>query len=91
MQKEDAMPLLQVRGCPEDIYAQIAQIAKKERRTIAQQTIVLLLRGLGQEQSNKERRRMVLERIAAYKIPEAKRKAIDKMDFTKLIREDRNR
>lgn len=85
------MPLLQVRNCPEDVYAKIAGIAKKERRTIAQQTIVLLLRGLGQEQSNRERRRMVLERIAAHKIPESVREAVNAMDDAKLIREDRNR
>ena len=37
-----AMPLLQVRNCPSNLYESITQVAKKENRSIAQQTIVLL-------------------------------------------------
>lgn len=40
------MPLLQVRGCPEDLYKKVAQVAKRQNRTIAQQVVVLLEKGL---------------------------------------------
>ena len=81
------MPLLQVRDCPEDIYNKIVNEAKKERRTIAQEIISLLEKGLGQEQSNIERRRRVLERISARDIPEK----VKEIDPVALIREDRDR
>jgi len=81
------MPLLQVRDCPEDIYSKIVNEAKRERRTIAQEIISLIEKGLGQEQSNIERRKKILERISARDIP---KKAKD-IDAVALIREDRDR
>ena len=81
------MALLQVRDCPDDIYKKIATVAKKQNRTIAQQVLVLLQKGLGQEQSNIERRNQLIERIEKRKIDE-KIKAIDAVA---LIREDRDR
>ena len=81
------MPLLQVRDCPEDIYQKIALVAKRQNRSIAQQTLVLLEKGLGQEQSNSERRRQLLEIIAARDIPQA----VKDLDAVALIREDRDR
>lgn len=83
----DYMPLLQVRECPEDIYRKISLVAKSENRTIAQQVIVLLAKGLGQEQSNIERRRQLLTKIENRQIAD-KVKAID---AAALIREDRDR
>jgi hypothetical protein len=88
MQQEiDNMPLLQVRDFPEDVYAKIGIVAEKEHRTIAQQTIVLIKKSLGQEQSSKERRRHLMEKCNARIIPD-EAKAID---AAKLIREDRER
>jgi hypothetical protein len=81
------MPLLQVRECPEDIYKKIALVAKKQNRTIAQQVVVLLEKGLGQEQSNIERRKQLLAKIESRKILDDA-KLIDEV---KLIREDRER
>jgi len=81
------MPLLQVRECPEDIYRKISLVAKKQNRTIAQQVIVLLEKGLGQELSNIERRKQLLDTIERRKIPD-KAKAIDSVA---LVREDRDR
>ena len=81
------MPLLQVRECPEDIYKKIALVAKKQNRTIAQQVVVLLEKGLGQEQSNIERRKQLLEKINNRQISNEV-KAIDEVT---LIREDRDR
>jgi predicted nuclease of restriction endonuclease-like RecB superfamily len=81
------MPLLQVRDCPDDIYKKIIVVAKKQNRTIAQQVLVLLEKGLGQEQSNLERRRQLLEKINSRSINEK----IQDIDAVALIREDRNR
>jgi hypothetical protein len=81
------MPLLQVRNFPEGLYTQIGMAAEREHRTIAQQTIVLLEKSLGQAESNKERRNRALEESRSRIIPEAA-KAID---VAKLVREDRER
>jgi hypothetical protein len=85
--KEFNMPLLQVRDFPDDIYEEISFAARKERRTIAQQTIVLIQKGLEKEISNKERRRLLIEKCEARIIPDAA-KAIDVVE---LIREDHRR
>jgi hypothetical protein len=81
------MPLLQVRECPEDIYRKITLLARKQNRTIAQQVLVVLEKGLGQEQSNSERRKQVLERIGSRKISND----IKLLDEVALIREVRDR
>ncbi|HQV68981.1 MAG TPA: hypothetical protein PLJ62_02195 [Thermoflexales bacterium] len=81
------MPLLQVRECPEDIYEKIAVAAKRQKRTIAQQTVLLIEKGLGQEESNMERRKRLMSKIEHRKIS-AKAQAIDAVA---LIREDRER
>jgi hypothetical protein len=81
------MPLLQVRDFPADIYEEIAFEAKQQNRTIAQQTIVLIKKGLGEEISLKEQRRRLFERIESRDVPE---EAKD-FDFVKAIREDRER
>ncbi len=81
------MPLLQVRECPEDVYKKIAMIAKRQNRTIAQQVVVLLEKGLGQEQSNRERRIQLLSRIDSRHISDEARA----IDATAWIREDRDR
>ena len=81
------MPLLQVRNCPEDLYERISRYAKQQNRTIAQQTLVILEKGMGQEQPNMERRRKLLAKISARRIPND----VNNIDDIELIREDRNR
>ena len=81
------MPLLQVRDFPADIYEEITFEARQQNRTIAQQTVVLIKKGLGEEISNKERRRRLLEEIRKNDIPEE----VKAIDVVKWIREDRNR
>jgi len=81
------VPLLQVRDCPEDIYKKISINARKQNRTIAQQILIILEKGLGQEQSNIERRKAILEKISMRKInPKA-----NEIDDVALLSEDRNR
>jgi hypothetical protein len=81
------MALLQVRDCPDDIYQKISLVARREKRTIAQQVVVLLENSLGQETSNRERRLKVLERIGSRSVS-AKAQEIDAVA---LVREDRDR
>jgi hypothetical protein len=81
------MPLLQVRDFPADIYDEISYEAKQQNRTIAQQTIVLIKKGLGEEISNQERRRRLLEKIRNRDVPES----VKAIDPVKWIREDRDR
>ena len=81
------MPLLQVRDFPADIYQEISFEARRQNRTIAQQTIVLIKRGLGEEISGKERRRLAIKKTKERNVP-TKAKSID---HVKLVREDRDR
>ncbi len=81
------MPLLQVRECPEDIYKKISYVAKNENRTIAQQVVVLLEKGLGQSESNMERRKRLIEKLETREISSE----IKKIDPVSLIREDRDK
>ena len=81
------MPLLQVRDCPDDIYQKITRVARREKRTIAQQVLVLLETSLGQEQSNLERRRRLIEKIDQRTV----REDVKNIDAVRLIQEDRNR
>jgi len=81
------MPLLQVRDFPSDIYEEIKYEAKKQHRTIAQQTIVLIKTGLGKEISEREQRLQALEKIRNMYVSEEEKD----YDFVKSIREDRSR
>jgi hypothetical protein len=81
------MPTLQVRDVPDHIYRRLAELAEKERRSLAQQAVAVLAKGLEVEVDPKARRRKVLD--------EAKRLGLGRgkslPDFVKLIREDRER
>ena len=81
------MPLLQVRDFPADIYEEITFEARRQNRTIAQQTIVLIKKGLGTEISGKERRRIAIERTKNREV------SIDAkaVDYVKFVRGDRDR
>ncbi|MDR2370030.1 MAG: hypothetical protein LBD71_01000 [Treponema sp.] len=84
---EENMPLLQVRDFPEDIYGEITFEAHRQNRTIAQQTIVLIKKGLGEEMPNKERRKLAIESTFSRNIPRDAKIA----DYVKFVREDRER
>ena len=81
------MPLLQVRESPEDIYKKILYVTKNENRTIAQQVVVLLEKELGQPESNRERRKRLIEKLETREISSE----IKKIDPVSFIRDDRNR
>ena len=81
------MPLLQVRDVPEELYQKLAQVAESEHRSIAQETIVLLMKALGLQQERIARRQALLAEIKNARIGDG-RKFSDAADF---IREDRDR
>jgi len=81
------MPLLQVRDFPEDIYEEITFEARRQNRTIAQQTIVLIKKGLQEEVSNRERRRLAIEKTFSRNVPVNAKST----DYVGLVREDRER
>ena len=81
------MPTLQVRDVPEHLYRRLVDLAEKERRSLAQQTVVLLAKGLDAETDPKARRRRVLEKIKQLDLGRGK----SLPDAVKMIREDRNR
>ena len=80
------MPTLQVREVPAEVYGALVEASVKERRSLAQQALVTLERGLGLAESGKARRRRVLAAIAATPKPD-----VDLPDAATLVREDRHR
>jgi hypothetical protein len=81
------MPLLQVRDVPEHIYRLLAEQAERERRSLAQQAVAVLARGLQVEVDAKSRRRALVDSILSGP-PDRQRKLSDP---ARLIREDRQR
>ena len=78
---------MQIRDVPEHIYRLLVEQAAKERRSLAQQAVAVLARGLEVEVDAKARRRKILQMIKAAS-PTQKRKLSDPV---KLIRQDRER
>ncbi len=81
------MPSLQVRELPENIYSSLVNQAKAEHRSLAQEAVAVLAKGLNISLSNKSRRAQLLKTIEANHI-DAQVKQIDPV---KLLREDRAR
>jgi plasmid stability protein len=82
------MASLQVRDLPEHLYKKIKMQAKKERRSLAQQAIFLLEKGLKSIEAPKSRRKQVLKKITDSKFINPHQKITSP---EKLIREDRER
>ena len=82
------MPSLQVRELPEHIYFQLCHEAEKQHRSIAQQAVAALARGLELDPDPKSRRISLLQRINAEQIA---LKVVTPIDPALLIREDRER
>lgn len=81
------MPLLQVRDVPEHLYRLLVRQAEKERRSIAQQAIAVLAKGLHAEADPKARRREAIRKAATFNRQAGQRLS----DPVRLIREDRDR
>jgi antitoxin FitA len=80
------MPTLQVRDLPEEIYAKLTYLAEKERRSLSQETIVLLKEGIIAKLEDATRRKKLLEADCPLNFEGA-----NLPDPVALIREDRER
>ena len=80
------MPALQVREFPEDLYAQIGYLARREHRSLAQETVVLLKESIASRLGNRERRKRLLQ---SDELPGIDGSILP--DPTELVREDRER
>ncbi len=83
------MPSLQVRELPDNIYRLLQEKAKVGHRSLAQEAVVTLAKGLNTTASNKDRRRKILHSIVAHPCRSAK--AGCDIEPVSLIREDRDR
>jgi hypothetical protein len=82
-----ARPVIHIRDVPGHIYRRLAEQAEREHRSLAQQTLAVLARGLEVGMDAKARRKKVLEAIAGMDHSQTKKLR----DPVRLIREDRNR
>jgi len=80
------MASLQIRKLPEPLYQKLKAVAKREHRSVPQQTIVLLTEALDVSLVVKENRQQVL---AAIKRDAKRLKKFDVSDPADLIRQDR--
>jgi plasmid stability protein len=82
------MPSLQVRELPENIYRLLQDKATAEHRSLAQEAIVSLGKGLQTSLSNKHRRKKLLKKILDNQGIDPTILRIDPAD---MLREDRSR
>ena len=83
------MSSLQVRELPENIYSLLKRRAEAEHRSIAQEAIALLAKGLETLISPKVRRTKLLQKIAEESgLSDG---TVSKLDPVELIRKDRER
>jgi plasmid stability protein len=81
------MTLLQVRDMPEELYEHLANMARRDNRSIAQETIVLLRHALKSHGDRVTRRQQVLADISSMTLGDT----ASGPDPAALLREDRDR
>ena len=82
------MASLQVREVPAVLYGELRRAAQREHRSLSQQALMVLKKGLGAEDDPKSRRLRLVEEIVQDPItPHGDRMS----DPVALIREDRDR
>lgn len=81
------MASLQVRELPENIYNSLIKQAKAEHRSLAQEAVVVLAKGLNISISGKSRRAQLLKSIESNHIDAQ----VKKIDPVELLQEDRGR
>ena len=82
------MPSLQVREMPTVLYGALQRTAKREHRSLAQQAVVSLARGLDLDEDQQARRRELLDDIRKGAICASDDVLPEAAD---LVREDRDR
>jgi hypothetical protein len=88
MKRRSVMPNLQVREVPAAVYGALAEASRQEHRSLAQQTLVTLERGLGLAEDPRERRRRLVRSIRESPAADAVEALPSPVE---LVREDRNR
>ncbi len=83
------MPSLQVRELPVNIYQRLQKRAKAEHRSLAQEAVVTLARGMETAVSHKNRRRKLLRTIAEQTCFLGEKRV--SVDPVQLVRQDRER
>lgn len=82
------MPSLQVRELPEPIYRKLQESAQRDHRSLSQQAVVTLKKGLEIKDNLKGRRRKLINKVLARQVAFS----TNRLDSpVKLIREDRQR
>ena len=81
------MPTLQIRKLPDSIYQALKNAAERERRSLSQQAIITLAKGLDIPLDFRERRKKVLAKI---RVEAHLWKKWVNVDVTSWIREDRD-
>ena len=82
------MPSIQVRDLPEQIYNKIKNNAQKDYRSLSQQAIVTLKKGLGIDENPKQRRQILVDQILSRRVTFDIAKLENPVN---LIRKDRDR
>lgn len=82
------MATLQVRDLPDQIYEKLKKEAKKKHRSLAQQAVITLAKGLDTPSNPKERRSVLIDSL---NIDNNQNKKYKLSDPVKIIREDRER
>jgi plasmid stability protein len=82
------MSSLQIRELPDNIYNLLQKKANAEHRSLAQEAVVVLAKGLNISLSPKSRREELLQTIADSQYDN---EALAQLDPVDLIREDRQR
>ena len=82
------MPTLYIRELPENIYNELVDLAKREHRSITQQTIEILEKGLKIPKDRHEHKQRIISRTK--KIANQIKK-YNLTDPSKLIREERDK
>jgi plasmid stability protein len=92
------MSLLQVRDFPDELYEQLKVLAKAERRSVSQQTVIIMDeylkdgRGESRAENNRRKRRQVVEKIRRWHCEHPEMSArLREIDPAADIREQRDR
>lgn len=81
------MPSLQIRKLPNSIYQALKSAAALERRSLSQQAIIALAKGLGVSADFRKRRKKILTKIQN---EQQLWKKWAKIDIASWVREDRD-
>ncbi|NLK19758.1 MAG: hypothetical protein GX310_08195 [Synergistaceae bacterium] len=80
------MANLQIKDCPDDVYERLQTAARVAGRSVAEQALLFLERGIEERGAGAERRRILIHRLRSRE-PNS---SLQELDAVALIREDRD-